>query len=242
VIEDLLIVAAGMGTRLRSKSELKPLTRLGGMSLIERAIMSAFKGGMHRATIVTGYCADVLEDHLQGLRDKHGWDIRTVFNPDYTLPNGLSVLKAKEALTGPFCLTMCDHFVDPVLYTRLLAAERGADTVALAVDTRLDNPLVDLEDVTRVMLDGRYIRAIGKEMEPYHAFDTGVFAAGPALFEALEQSGRELDDFSISGGMRILSREDRALGIDIGDACWIDVDSPDMLELAEDWLEKHPGA
>jgi len=238
MIEDLLIVAAGMGTRLRAKGNLKPLVELDGVPMIEHAMSAAFAAGMKRATVVTGYHADVLEGFLSELSKCKGWEINTVHNPDFMYPNGLSVLKAAAVLTGPFCLAMCDHLVEPVLYQRLLANALKDDEVALAVDRRLDNPYVDIEDVTKVRLSGRQIKSIGKELAVYNAFDCGIFAGGPALFEAIEKGGRENNDYSISGGMTMLAADDKAIGVDVGDAFWIDVDSPDMHELAAKWLDQ----
>ncbi len=41
-----LIIAAGQGTRLRTKSEVKPLVRLLGVPLIERVIRTAMQSGI----------------------------------------------------------------------------------------------------------------------------------------------------------------------------------------------------
>lgn len=236
MIEDLVVVAAGAGSRLKSMGEPKPLVSLAGKSLIEWALSNAFAAGLDRAIVVTGYKAAALEAHLEALRGQYGWRIDTAHNPDFGAPNGLSVLRARALVAGPFCLAMCDHLVEPRLYRSLLDADIPTDSVALGIDRRLDNPLVDLDDVTRVHLEGRYIRDIGKGLSRYNAFDTGIFAAGPALFEALEASGRDEGDFSISGGMKRLAAEGRAIGIDVGDACWIDIDNPRMHALAESWL------
>lgn len=237
MIEDLLIVAAGMGTRLRAKGDLKPLVELCGMPLIEHAMENAFAAGLKRATVVVGYHSGILEDFLSELSKRRGWEIDTVFNPDFKHPNGISVLKAKERLTSRFCLAMCDHLVEPALYKRLTSHAIGDDQVALGLDMRLDNEYVDLEDVTRVRFAGQHIRDIGKELSVYNAFDTGIFMAGPALFEAIEKSGRDNNDFSISGGMLMLAKEQNAIGVDVGDSFWIDVDSPEMHRLATQWYE-----
>jgi len=235
--EDLLIVAAGMGTRLRAKGNLKPLVELDGTPMIEHAMDAAFAAGMKRATVVTGYHADVLEEFLDTLADKRGWQINTVHNPDFMYPNGLSVLKAASVLDGPFCLAMCDHLVEPKLYQRLLATALKDDEVALAIDKRLGNPYVDIDDVTKVRLSGRHIKGIGKDIPVYNAFDCGIFSANPALFEAIEKGGRETNDYSISGGMMMLAAESKAIGVDVGDAFWIDVDCPEMHTLAQQWID-----
>lgn len=242
MVEDLLIVAAGMGTRLRAKGNLKPLVELDGTPMIEHAMRSAFAAGLKRATVVTGYHAEVLEGFLQQLTDTHGWDINTVHNPDFMYPNGLSVLKAAPVLDRPFCLAMCDHLVEPKLYDRLLAVALRDDEVALAVDKRLDNKYVDLDDVTKVRLSGRHIKGIGKEIPVYNAFDCGIFSAGPALYEAIEKGGRDTSDYSISAGMTALAADDKAIGVDIEDAFWIDVDCPEMHELATEWLAENQAA
>ena len=241
-MKDILIVAAGMGTRLRGQGALKPLVDLCGRPLIEHALSAAFAAGIDRATVVVGYRADSLRAYLRDLSARRGWAIATVDNPDYRQPNGLSVRMAKGRLAGPFCLAMCDHLVEPRLYTRLIAAARKDDEVALALDRRLDNPFVDLDDVTRVCTGGRHIVDIGKGIATFNAFDTGVFAAGPALFEALEKSARDTGDMSISGGMKVLAAQHRAIGVDVGDSFWIDVDSPDMHARAAAWLADRPAA
>lgn len=236
MIEDLLIVAAGTGSRLRAKGDLKPLVEICGTSLIERALASAFNAGLARATVVTGYNAPVLEDHLDQLVKRHNWRIETVHNAEYQHPNGLSVLKARNLLSGPFCLAMCDHLVAPSLYRTLIAGDRMSGEVALAVDTVLGNGFVDLDDVTKVRYAGRHILEIGKEIPVYNAFDTGIFAADPALFDAIAKSGRERGDYSISGGMTELALAKKAVSIDVGGEFWIDVDSPAMYDLATSWL------
>lgn len=237
MIEDVVILAAGSGSRLQALGASKPLVRLAGRTLIDRAIASAFAAGVSRAVVITGHQSAAVEMHLDELRARSGWSITTRHNPDFTAQNGLSVLCARPLLDGrPFFLAMCDHLVEPAIYHRLMDASLSPGSVALGIDRRLDNPLVELDDVTRVDLDGARIRDIGKGLKQFNAFDTGIFAAGPALYDAIEKSGRDQEDFSISGGMRELARSGRAIGVDIGDACWIDIDNPRMHGLAEEWI------
>ena len=62
-----LIVAAGMGTRLRGIAISKPLAQVGGVPLIESAIDSAHKAGVSEFVVVTGYEGDRLEAFLANL-------------------------------------------------------------------------------------------------------------------------------------------------------------------------------
>lgn len=242
MIDDVVIIAAGAGSRLQELGLSKPLVPVAGHSLISRAIKSAFAAGVRRAVVVTGHEAAAVEAHLAELRAAHGWNIATLYNADYLSPNGRSVLRARELVSGPFFLAMCDHLAEPAIYARLLAAEVPDHCVALGIDRRLDNPFVDLDDVTRVALHGDLIRDIGKGIAHYDAYDTGIFRASPALMDAVEISGRGDGDWSISGGMRQLAARGCAIGVDVGDACWIDVDNPRMHRMAEDWIRAGAGA
>ena len=76
------------------------------------------------------------------------------------------------------------------------------------------------------------ITAIGKKIEAYNAFDTGIFRCTPGLFVGLEQSVSQ-GDFSLSGGIRALAEKGNALALDSGDRFWIDVDDERALKLAE---------
>ena len=125
---------------------------------------------------------------------------------------------------------MCDHLVDPGLYRRMAEAGAG-DGARLGIDRRLASDWVDLDDVTRVQTDGARIAAIGKHLEPYDCFDTGVFAIGPALFAAL----RRFEAPSLTEGMRVLAGERNALVTDCSDLDWIDVDDAWALDKAERW-------
>ena len=117
-----------------------------------------------------------------------------------------------------------------------MAAAPPPDTVTLAVDLNLNNPLNDPEDVTRVKCaDGR-IERIGKIIRDFNAIDTGVFLCTPAIFAALEEAQARGDD-SISGAINVLAETGRALTLDIGDRLWVDVDDPAAFAKAEDLLD-----
>ncbi len=221
-----LIVAAGLGSRLRPIAASKPLARVGGTPLIQSVIESAAQGGVGRFVVVTGYEAEGLEGFLADLTASTGIVIETVRNSDWLKPNGLSVVAARPLLEKRFVLMMADHLLEPAIIADLLAAptKRG---VTLAVDRRLNNPLVDLDDVTRVETDtaGRILK-IGKGIEPYDAFDTGVFLAGPMLLDAVEDDLAEGGPGSISGGMTRLADRGLAHTFDIGARVWLDIDDP----------------
>ncbi|WBY09698.1 NTP transferase domain-containing protein [Sphingomonas sp. 7/4-4] len=230
MITTAILLAAGEGSRLRSAAPSKPLCHVGGRPLIEHAIAGLAEAGLIRVVVVLGYEADRIEAHLAA---RH-WPIavETVRTSDHRLPNGVSVLAAEAAVAGEDAvLAMCDHLVEPALYARVAQAGTGGGA-RLAIDRRITSDLVDLDDVTCVRTEGDAIVAIGKHLADYDAFDTGVFAIGPALFAALNS----LPAPSLTEGMRVLAAHGTALTIDCSDLDWIDVDDPAALDKAEVWL------
>ena len=231
-----LIVAAGQGTRLREKGELKPLIPIKGVKLIERVISNARAAGVEEFFVVTGYRAEELQAQLGELSDRLGVSITRIFNRDWERANGISVLAAQQYLDEPFLLTMCDHLVDPEIFRALLAAPLVQNTVTLGVDFNIESPLNDPEDVTRVKCDGTQLKHIGKIIRDFNCFDTGVFLCTPIMFDALVESQTNGDD-SISGAMNVLAGWGKARVFDIGNRLWVDVDDPIAFTKAEALLE-----
>ena len=228
-----LIVAAGQGTRLREIAPSKPLAKVRGRPLIEHVILSAHAGGVDEFVVATGYEGSRVDAFLRRLSMRTNIPIRTVFNADWRLANGRSVLAAAPYLDETFVLMMSDHLFDQGLLSDLLARPAPPGGVVLAVDRRLDNPLVDLEDVTRVATDAAgAITDIGKLIARYDAFDTGVFLASTALVEAIAADIGAGGAGGISGGMHRLASAGLATTFDIGDRFWLDVDDAVAFEHA----------
>jgi 1L-myo-inositol 1-phosphate cytidylyltransferase len=229
-----LIIAAGRGSRLARRFPLKPLAPLAGIPLIERVMMTAAAAGIPEFIVVSGYRCEEIQRFVGEIADKRKMAATIIFNPDWEKQNGFSVLAARRALPGEFFLLMADHLFDGRILDALLAAPIHDGQVVLAVDQRVTgHPFVDLDDVTRVRVrDGRIVD-IGKRLEAYNAFDTGIFRCTPALFASLEESVRR-GDASLSGGIRVLAEKGSALALDSGDRFWIDIDDERALELAED--------
>jgi 1L-myo-inositol 1-phosphate cytidylyltransferase len=223
-----LIVAAGYGSRLREVSPSKPLTLIDGVALIDRVIASARAGGVTGFVVVTGHEGDRLTAHLAALDTA----ITCVRTPDWSLANGHSVLTGADMLgPAPHLLMMADHLFDPAIVAATIVAP--AAPLTLAIDRRLDNPLVDMDDVTRVRTrDGRII-AIGKHLPDYDAFDCGVFKVDGDFHAALRRSIADGGVGSISAGVEALAAKGDARVVDIGDAWWLDVDDPRALAQAE---------
>ena len=74
-----VIIAAGRGKRLSERGPSKPLVRVLGMPLIERAIRTAARSGLTDFCVVIGYRAEEVRAFLEDLgpstgeEDTPGW-------------------------------------------------------------------------------------------------------------------------------------------------------------------------
>lgn len=229
-IVEAVILAAGNGSRLNlPHGEPKPLATVGGVTLIERIVRSAVRAGVKTVHIVTGHRAARLQSGA--FSKPPACAITWVHNPRYEEPNGISLLSAEGAVSGPFLLLMADHLFEQRTLDRLMTASERADAeVVMAVDSNVDG-VWDIDDATKVMTVDSRLTTIGKTLQSYNAIDTGMFLCGTGVFEALRTSVAA-GDASLSGGMATLAGAGRVRTFDITGARWIDVDTPSALETA----------
>ncbi|NPV83611.1 MAG: NTP transferase domain-containing protein [Candidatus Aminicenantes bacterium] len=233
-----LIIAAGQGQRLSGLCASKPLLPVCRQPLINWVIRGLQKSGIKEVVVVTGHNRERLEEHLKTAFPPGEISLTMLYNDQWQKENGLSVLRARPLLEEPFVLLMSDHIFDPAILDLLQRAELKKDEIILAVDSRVENhPYVDLDDVTRVKVENGNIKNIGKGLDDYNSFDTGIFLCQPVLFEALEESQQKAGNFSLSGGVKILAARGKARALEIGGRFWIDVDDPKALDRAEGFLK-----
>ena len=104
-----IILAAGQGNRL---SEFNPdarpkcLLEFGGKSLLSRQLDSLFSCGVSQVTLVVGYEADQIIEHVGTLSSRP--DVAFVYNPAYTDGSVLSLLAARDAMAGDTSVLVLD--------------------------------------------------------------------------------------------------------------------------------------
>jgi choline kinase len=236
-VDSCLILAAGNGSRIASVAGgvPKPLVSVCGTPLLEHVMSSCQEAGITKFVIVLGYRGHLIREWFLN-QSLSGISVTLIDNPEYHKANGISALAAKEELDDPFLLVMADHIFEPKTAKALLKQPIVDDEVILAVDSKLD-AIFDVDDATKVRLDGNHIVEIGKELACYEAMDTGMFLCGPHLFHRLELAKKN-DNCSLSDGMRQLARERKLKAFDIGGAHWQDVDGPEALAHVEEIFDR----
>lgn len=231
-----IILAAGKGTRLvHGMPYPKPLEHVGGVPLIARVIRSLEKVGVTDVGIIVGHLGDVLRESLEGVPFRAR--LHFFVNDEFDKPNGTSLLKAADFVTEPTFVVMSDHLWSPQLGRAVARFPLATDEAVLGVD-RNWRRCFDLDDATKVRVRGDRITAIGKEIPRFDVLDTGVFRITPAFIDALREADGP-DGCSLSQGVQKFASEGRMRVADVGDAMWIDVDTPDAKDEAERLLARY---
>jgi 1L-myo-inositol 1-phosphate cytidylyltransferase len=230
-ITDAVILMAGTGSRLRGSVNTiaKPLIPIAGRPLISYAIDSFDRIGVKTLHAVVGPNGDELAAAVGPLLPEH-MQFRAISNPNWQKQNGISLLTAAGKVRAPFFLVMGDHLFESSILNRLV---RHADLSRLnvAVDQKIQS-IFDLDDAMKVQTEGNLIVAIGKNLPAYDAIDTGIFLCPEIMFDYLRRARKD-DDCSLADGVRLMAEDGKVRAIDIGEAWWQDVDTPEMLARAE---------
>jgi choline kinase len=231
-ITDAIVLAAGNGDRFQGGSaESKLVTPVGGTPVLLRTLAAAREAGLERAHVVLGYDADRVRACASAV-GPGGLQLHFHVNLEWERENGVSVLAARSCLDDrPFALLMGDHLFHPAVLRRLLGHDRGPGESLLAVDRQARDPRLE-EEATKVRTEDGLVTAIGKDVAPYDALDTGLFVCDPSVFDALDASC-STGDSSVSGGIRQLAARGCVRGVDIGNRPWCDIDTVADLAHAE---------
>jgi choline kinase len=118
MISRALILAAGLGTRLRGQWDEQPkgLLPVDGLSLIARSVAHLQAAGLRDIVLVTGHLASRYEEWASNLDG-----IRCVHNPDFARAGSFfSLCIGAAAQPGPFLLLESDLLYEPATLDALL--------------------------------------------------------------------------------------------------------------------------
>jgi len=233
-ISEAVVLIAGQGSRLRGsdKNCLKPFVPVLGRPLLSYTLEALSCAGISTAYFVVGYESERVIAGAKQLIPPH-ITASFILNRDWQKQNGISLLAAAGHVGAPFLLTMGDHVFDSALIDCLFDNfEPGLLNVA--IDRKLES-IVDLDDAMKVQTRGNKVTGIGKNLRKYDAIDTGLFVCPSDVFAYLEQA-KSINgggDCSLANGVELMAVDGKVRGIDIGSARWHDIDTPRVLEHAE---------
>jgi 1L-myo-inositol 1-phosphate cytidylyltransferase / CDP-L-myo-inositol myo-inositolphosphotransferase len=222
-----VVLAAGRSQRLESVTGggSKALLRLGGLSLVERAVRSLLAAGLERVLVVVGHDAGPVATVVGRLG--HG-RVNVVLADRWADGNGASLAAVQGELLGEalFVLVTADHIFGEGGLDRLL----GAGEPAVLIDPAPDRPA--WTEGTRVRVVDQAVVAFGKHLEE-PAIDCGAFLLPPEVFDRQRQAASE-GDHSLAGAVTRLAQARPLRAVDLPAGCWWqDVDTPQDVRAAK---------
>jgi N-acetyl-alpha-D-muramate 1-phosphate uridylyltransferase len=234
---DALLFAAGLGTRLRPRTDSVPkaLIEVAGVTMLERTARRAIAAGADRLVINVHAHARQIEAFV-AVHEGFGVDVVFSHEVERPLETGGGLLHAAPLLRrdAPILLHNTDVITDFPL-ARLLAAHTAADAMAtLAVNRRDASRYLLFDDAglighrdARTGVERRSRDAVGP-IQPL-AF-CGVHVIRPMLPDRITERGA----FSIiEVYLRLAAEGGRIAAHDIGSALWLDIGTPTRLADAE---------
>lgn len=242
---DGMILAAGLGTRLRPLTDEIPkaLVPVGDVPMLERVARRLIGAGVDRLIINVHHHARQVIDFVHR-RGGFGVDVRISREPDRPLETGGGLLHAREHFRadGPFLL----HNVDVICDLDLAAMTRAHDDTdalaTLAVHDRSASRYLRFDDrglQARVGDPDRPIEAArpvqGTKWDRAFA---GIHVISPEIFDLVTEDGA----FSIiKMYLRLAGAGHRILPYEMTGALWLEVGDPERLERARRIMSRMNG-
>jgi 1L-myo-inositol 1-phosphate cytidylyltransferase / CDP-L-myo-inositol myo-inositolphosphotransferase len=221
-----VVLAAGRSERLASVTGggSKALVRVGGLSLVERAVRSLLRLGLEEVVVVVGHEAGSVSAVVNRIAPGR---VRAVLADRWEDGNGASLSAAEPILADEplFIVITADHVFGEGSLAPLLRAGRPAVLLDHAPE-----PTAWAEG-TRVRLQEEHAIAFSKELgDP--SIDCGAFLLTPAVFAAQREAARR-GDHSLSEAVTTFaaSRPLAAVPLPPG-AWWLDIDTPQDMRAA----------
>ena len=213
----------------------KALAKVDGLPLIVRNLRTLQAAGVEEAVVVTGYKADRVTEALN--RYHVGMPIIQVHNPSWERGSAHSVITAASRVEGSCLVVPSDHLYPPSLVKRMIRFPSPVDSIVLAVDRRTEE-LFDENECIKVRLKGDFAEDVGMHITSPDGVAPGIIRISDSFIETL---GRLVPDADLSllDCLRAMARQGRVRMLDVLNARWISISSPQALRYAELLLKLH---
>ncbi|MGB9777317.1 MAG: NTP transferase domain-containing protein [Anaerolineae bacterium] len=230
-----VILAAGEGSRMNHPDGLpKVLVDIGGQTLLEHVLTALAALGVREFVIVVGYRGEEIAEWIRRHRLDQRWSIQVVPNPRWPEGNASSILAARPYLRGDrFVVAMGDHLFDPQALQGFLKV-RG-DFVGVFDSRPL---LVDIAEATKARSHRGHVVALGKDLTDFQYVDTGLFLCSRRIFPFVEECLAGGEGTFNEVKRRWIARGHVLHIFDCQGAFWMDVDTPEDLARAREWISR----
>ncbi|HEU4963295.1 MAG TPA: phosphocholine cytidylyltransferase family protein [Bacilli bacterium] len=235
----LVILVAGVGSRLRPLTDEKPkcLVEVNGETILGRLLdQAADTGAFDEVVLLTGYRQEQIKDYADAWMASHALPVRLVYNERYDeTNNGYTLLCGREFLRDGFVLTDGDLLLDGEILRRVATHEQSH----LAVDRQMK---LD-EEAMKFVLDAQgNVTELSKEISVERGLGESIGLCKVTAADAgrvidhlarLVENGEENEYYERA--FQEMIREGWKLEVvDVGDLRWVEVDDHNDLARAEE--------
>jgi len=220
---------------VNGSGHMKALAKVGGLPLIIRNLRTLHAAGIEEAVVVTGYQDDLVRHALESYH--LGIRVTVVHNENWNLGSAYSLTAASDWIEDQAILVPSDHLYPPSLVRRIIHYPVSADTVLMAVDKRRSE-VFDEEECIKVRLKGDQVIDIGTELDAADGVCPGIIRISALLVDRLRRLLHDVD-IDLIAALRAMARRGRVRTLDVENARWISITSPQARRYAELLLQLH---
>jgi bifunctional UDP-N-acetylglucosamine pyrophosphorylase/glucosamine-1-phosphate N-acetyltransferase len=218
-----LILAAGIGTRLRSLTLEKPkhLLEVGEKPILEHIINSLSENGIKDIFIVVNYKKEMIIDYF-GDGSRFGVRINYLFQESSRGGTGEAVRTGRGKIKGKFILLNGDVLFDSVIIKKMIESVKDYDGIIACKEVSDPRSYGILETDKK-----RIVRIVEKPDNPKsNLANMGIYIFDESIFDAIDKT--ELSDrgeLEITDSIQILINEGAKLTFLKTDEFWMDIGS-----------------
>ncbi len=238
-----VLLAAGIGSRLGdlTKDVPKPLVTVHGRSIIDYAIRWVRDLGASRVVVVGGYKAPLLEQAVRSIDPT----VHFALNPDFATTHRMaSLLKAEPFIEGDLLIQDADY-----VYSRSISRviQQTACTEVMVYATR-ERSRYTAQDVIAETDADQHLQNIYKTpgtvpLKPNDFYFNSLVRVPQEQVSLFLNIGKELIQQAGNGMVQIedtileyARRGNSVKIVDAGEPLWVEVDNPDELAAAHDFV------